>query len=152
MPKSNRDSIIPEIFVHDGPGALPPSTICAAITTRLPVMWAVKTWPKQKNPVTSTSPATTLRIANNARWFAPSGFADTIGPCRRRCRRDTDRLSAPCPQLWSHQAKPHREQNQDGGRSLREDHISQAGWRIHALRRHLRQPRCHPKKKDARNQ
>src|SRR5262249_1480141 len=45
------------------PGAVlggPPFTAAAAATTRLPVTWAVKTWPRVKKPVRSTIPATTL--------------------------------------------------------------------------------------------
>src|SRR5262249_28567785 len=38
----------------------PPCTASAAATTRLPVAWAVKTWPRVKKPVRSTIPAMTL--------------------------------------------------------------------------------------------
>src|SRR5258706_15968197 len=38
----------------------PPCTAAAAAITRLPVKWAVKIWPRVKNPVRSTIPAMTL--------------------------------------------------------------------------------------------
>src|SRR5258706_13540491 len=38
----------------------PPCTAAAAATTRLPVTWAVKIWPRVKNPVRSTIPAMTV--------------------------------------------------------------------------------------------
>ncbi len=38
----------------------PPRTTRAAITTRLPVMWAVNRLPRVKKPIRSTMPATML--------------------------------------------------------------------------------------------
>ena len=40
----------------------PPRTSRAAITTRLPVTWAVKSLPRLKYPITSTVPAMTLMM------------------------------------------------------------------------------------------
>src|SRR3989441_13346697 len=49
----------------------PPRTSSAAVTTRLPVTWAVKSLPRLKKPITSTMPATALsrggsRLCNRA--------------------------------------------------------------------------------------
>src|SRR5262249_37933933 len=57
----------------------PPCTASAAATTRLPVTWAVKIWPRVKNPVRSTIPAMTLSSGGRRASSRDSSTASSAG-------------------------------------------------------------------------
>src|SRR5215813_5682151 len=106
----------------------PPCTASAAATTRLPVTWAVKTWPKVKKPVRSTIPAMTLSRGGRRASKRDSSAASFAG--RTKFRRAAEllasvdmfsrsygsrsRCSVPevvDDRLWNDESKGHRQNN-----------------------------------------
>src|SRR5262249_25299006 len=69
----------------------PPCTASAAATTRLPVTWAVKTWPRVKKPVRSTIPAMTLSRGGKRHSRRDSSAVSSAG--RARLRRTAELLA-----------------------------------------------------------
>src|SRR5262245_18525084 len=112
----------------------PPRTSRAAITTRLPVTWAVKSLPRLKKPITSTMPATALSSGGSRHCHrATSGLScdgcaqgcrgldsGDIGivPFRSRLRPRGVVGEAIDGDLRHNDAAAHRENDRDGGHAV----------------------------------
>src|SRR5256712_2313301 len=145
----------------------PPRTSTAAITTRLPVMWAVKILPRVKKPTRSTMPAMTLskvgsRFSNRdsadasaAGWgqgcATPESVVDIdifLRLSRLRLRRSL--AKAIDGRLRNDEAEAHRQNNRDGGHAVGDCCAHELQRRMRAVGK-LQEAARHSEEEDARH-
>src|SRR5262249_53309717 len=145
----------------------PPSTAAAAATTRLPVMWAVKTCPRVKKPVRSTIPAMTLSNGGRRASRCDGAAAPSAGSpwsrngvellasddmFSRSCRFCLRRTVAEIvdDQLGNDQAQAHRQDDDRGRHSGGDRRLYQRQCRRRPIG-DLLEPAHHPEQVDARH-
>src|SRR5216684_787036 len=142
----------------------PPRTSRAAITTRLPVTWAVK-MPRLKNPITSTMPATTAsrgashpgNRATSCTSFAGCdpgrtelGTVDIGSPLCSRLRSHSAAAEAINDDLRNNDAEAHRENDSDGSHPVGNRRTQELQRGIRANRK-LQEATRHSEQEDARH-